>query len=162
MMKLLFIQTGGSIDKDYPQKTKGWAFEIGEPAARRILERLDPSFDFEIVTCCQKDSLEITVEDRESIADLILNHPGDRIIITHGTDTMLETAEYLDSRLSDKLIVITGAMRPELFTDSDADINMGAAIATAQLRSAGIYIAMHGVVKPYNEMNRDPDTGKYY
>ncbi len=161
-MRLLFIQTGGSIDKDYPRRTKGWAFEISSPAAGRILERLDPSFDFEIVTCCQKDSLEITEDDRKSLAEHIIDYPGDRIIITHGTDTMLETAEYLDSRISGKLIVLTGAMRPERFSDSDADINMGAAIATAQLMSTGIYIAMHGAVKPYTEMNRDLKTGKYY
>jgi len=161
-MRILFIQTGGSIDKDYPQQTKGWAFEIGSPAARRMLERLNPSFDYEVVSCFKKDSLEITEGDRESLAQLILDHPGDRIIITHGTDTMLETAKYLDSRVRDKLIVITGAMRPERFVDSDADINMGAAIATVQLMTSGIYIAMHGVVNPFSEMNRDMQTGKYY
>ena len=161
-MKLLFIQTGGTIDKDYPHRTKGWAFEIDEPAAGRILERLDPSFDYEVLTCFRKDSLEITGEDRKSLAELILGYASDRIIITHGTDTMLETATYLDTMVRDKLIVITGAMRPERFVDSDADINLGAAIATIQLQERGIYIAMHGVVKPYTEMNRDQETGKYY
>ena len=72
MMKLLIIQTGGTIDKDYPHRTKGWAFEIGEPAARRILERLDPSFEYEVHTCFRKDSLEISDEDRKSLAELIL------------------------------------------------------------------------------------------
>jgi len=162
MMKLLIIQTGGTIDKDYPHRTKGWAFEIGEPAARRMLERLDPSFEYEVHTCFRKDSLEITDEDRKSLAELILGYASDRIIITHGTDTMLETAKYLDTRIHDKLIVITGAMRPERFTDSDAGINLGAAIATVQLKDQGIFIAMHGVVKPYADIKRDQETGKYY
>jgi L-asparaginase len=67
-MKLVFIQTGGTIDKDYPHTTKGWAFEFGEPATKRILEKLNPSFEYEVLTSCQKDSLEITEEDRNSLA----------------------------------------------------------------------------------------------
>ncbi|MFT5383535.1 MAG: L-asparaginase, partial [Saprospiraceae bacterium] len=66
-MKILFIQTGGTIDKDYPHTTKGWAFEFGEPATRRILEKLNPSFEFEIITAFQKDSLEVNNEDRQML-----------------------------------------------------------------------------------------------
>lgn len=161
-MSLLFIQTGGTIDKDYPHTTKGWAFEFGEPATRRILERLDPSFEYEIVTAFQKDSLEITTEDRKSLAALIAAHPAKKIIITHGTDTLIETAHYLAQEIQDRVIVLTGAMRPERFTNSDAPINLGAAIATANLFSTGVFISMHGVVKPYDEIQRDLSTGKFY
>ena len=161
-MKILFIQTGGSIDKDYPRRTKGWAFEIGEAAAGRILERLDPSFDCEVITCCRKDSQKISGRDREALAELIMNHPCYRIIITHGTDTMLETARYLDTSISDKVVVITGAMRPERFSDSDADINLGTAIGAVQMLKTGIYISMHGLVRPFAEMNRDMETGKFH
>ena len=69
-MKLVFIQTGGTIDKDYPNKTKGWAFEYGEPATNRILEKINPSFEFEVITVCQKDSLEITDQDRQNLVNL--------------------------------------------------------------------------------------------
>jgi L-asparaginase len=160
--KITFIQTGGTIDKDYPHTTKGWAFEFGEPATIRILEKLNPSFEYEILTSCQKDSLEITDEDRMNLADLIEKHPGNKFVITHGTDTMMETAAFLKERIKDKLVVITGAMLPERFSNSDAPINLGCAIATANLMRTGVYIAMHGIVKKSTEMHRNLETGKYY
>ncbi|TKG91478.1 asparaginase [Puteibacter caeruleilacunae] len=161
-MKLVFIQTGGTIDKDYPHTTKGWAFEFGEPATNRILEKLNPSFEFEVVTCCQKDSLEITDVDRQRLVDLINSHDGNKFIITHGTDTMMETAAYISERVGDKLVVITGAMRPERFSNSEAPINLGCAIATANLIEEGVFIAMHGIVKEHTEIKRNLETGKYY
>lgn len=161
-MKLIFIQTGGTIDKDYPHTTKGWAFEFGEPAAIRILEKLNPSFEYEILTSCQKDSLEITTEDRENLAKLIQNHDASKFIITHGTDTMIETAAFLRARNKDKLVIITGAMRPERFSNSEASINLGCAIATANLMDRGVFIAMHGIVKADTEIKRNLATGKYY
>ena len=81
-MRILFIQTGGTIDKDYPHTTKGWAFEFGEPATKRLLERLDPSFKYEILTAFQKDSLEITNADRDQLVQLIRQYPQEKIIIT--------------------------------------------------------------------------------
>ena len=161
-MHITFIQTGGTIDKDYPHKSKGWAFEFGEPATHRILEKLDPAFDYELVTACQKDSLEMTDEDRQKIFEMILEEDCQRVIVTHGTDTMLETANYLAERLTDRLIVLTGAMRPERFSNSEAPINLGAAIATVNLMEKGVFLAMHGIVKPHDQVQRDPQTGKYF
>ncbi len=161
-MKILFIQTGGTIDKDYPHTTKGWAFEFGEPASNRVLKKLNPSFDFEIITAFRKDSLEVTDEDRQQLLELILEREEDKIIITHGTDTMIETGKFLEAKISSKLIVITGAMRPEMFTNSDADLNIGSAIATINLMQKGVYLAMHGIVKPVSVMKRNMETGKYY
>ncbi len=161
-MKILFIQTGGTIDKDYPQTTKGWAFEFGEPATRRILEKLKPSFDYEIITAFQKDSLEITDADRQDLAKLIKEKDFKKIIITHGTDTMIETARILAEQIKDKLIIITGAMLPERFSNSEAPINIGSAIATVNLLNQGVFISMHGIVKPHDEIQRDMNTGKFY
>lgn len=161
-MKILFIQTGGTIDKDYPHITKGWVFEFGEPAVNRVLKKLNPSFDFEIITAFKKDSLEITDEDRQQLLNLILERSEKKIIITHGTDTMIETGKFLENKIGSKLIVITGAMRPEMFTNSDADLNIGCAIATSNLKSSGVYLAMHGIVKTVSEMDRNMKTGKYY
>ncbi len=161
-MKIIFIQTGGTIDKDYPHSTKGWAFEFGEPAAHRILEKLNPSFEYKVITAFQKDSLEITNEDREKLTNLIKTQKEDKIIITHGTDTMLETASYLNDRIKNKLVVITGAMLPERFSNSEAPINLGCAIATTNLIDKGVFIAMHGIVKPFYEIKRNLETGKYY
>ncbi len=161
-MNITFIQTGGTIDKDYPHTTKGWAFEFGEPATNRILEKLNPSFSYNILTAFQKDSLEITEEDRAELANMINGLDCDKIVITHGTDTMHETAQYLSKHVKEKLIIITGAMRPERFTNSDAPVNIGCAIATANLIESGIFIAMHGIVKPFDKIQRDMDTGKYF
>ena len=161
-MKIIFIQTGGTIDKDYPRSAGGYAFEFGEPATSRFLEKLDPSFSYEITTAFQKDSLEITDTDRQRLAGLILRLEATKFVVTHGTDTLLETAEFLRKHTSGKLIVLTGAMRPERFYNSDAPINIGTAIAVASFREEGVYVAMHGRVKPSSEMKRDPETGKFY
>ena len=184
---ILFIQTGGTIDKDYPRSTGGYAFEFGdEPAVRRLLDtRLQqPSFNYTVKTAFQKDSLEVTDDDRQILVDMILQSEERRIIITHGTDTMIETAKYLLQNVfnggkeknintestitptttvdSDKTIVLTGAMRPERFSNSDAPINLGAAIAAVQLiEPKNVYVTMHGIVKPASEVTRNMETGQF-
>ena len=167
-MKILFVQTGGTIDKDYPHTTKGWAFEIGdEPAFVRSIAKLNPSFQYECVTAMKKDSLEITDEDRAGLVGCIASKPDyDKVVITHGTDTMPETANYLNlalkiPALKKKTIVITGAMRPERFSNSDADIHLGMAIAADQLATPGVYLAMHGLVIPHDKIDRNMETGQY-
>lgn len=161
-MQLTFIQTGGTIDKDYPRSQGGYAFEFGEPATERILERLQPSFAYEIHTPFQKDSQEIDDADRDRIAELVGARIGGRIVITHGTDTMIETARYLARTIApDTVVVLTGAMRPERFSNSDAAANLGAAIAGAQTLGGGVYVAMHGLLLPADRASRDPSTGQF-
>ena len=161
-MHITFIQTGGTIDKDYPRSSGGYAFEFGEPATERLLARLHPSFAYDVRTAFQKDSTEIDQRDRQRLLELIRADANDKIIVTHGTDTMLETAAFQAEHVADKLIVITGAMRPERCSDSDAPINVGCAIATANLCERGVFVAMHGIVKRHSEVQRDPTTGKYH
>ena len=79
-MKILFIQTGGTIDKDYPRSKGGYAFEFGEPATKRLLERLSPSFEYDVVTAFQKDSLEVVDADREVLAKLIEGRSEGKIL----------------------------------------------------------------------------------
>ena len=160
-MKILFIQTGGTIDKDYPKSTKGWAFEISEPAVERILQKLNPSFNYRIKSVLKKDSLEITEKDRAILYNECKAANEEKIIITHGTDTITETAKFL-SKIIDKTIILTGAMRPERFTNSDADLNIGISIGGVQSLKNGIYIAMHGLIIPYNEVSRNMKTGQYF
>ena len=160
-MKILFIQTGGTIDKDYPKITKGYAFEIGEPAINKILARIKPAFDFEIISLLEKDSQEITDNDRKIILDECLKADFDKIIITHGTDTMIETAKYL-SPIKNKTIILTGAMKPERFKDSDADFNVGTAIGAIENIPNGVFIAMNGIVIPADKTKRDYETGKFF
>lgn len=159
-MKILFIQTGGTIDKDYPRITGGYAFEITEPAVKRILEKIKPGFEYEILSLMRKDSQDISMADREKILDACRRAACDRIIVTHGTDTMIETARTL-SAITDKTIILTGAMRPERFTDSDAAFNIGVAIGAANTLQPGVYIAMHGRVFSYDRAQRDIATGRF-
>jgi len=159
-MKLTFIQTGGTIDKDYPRTTRGYAFEIAEPAVERILEKLNPAFEYEVISALKKDSLDISEEDRRIILDICKECDSKKIIITHGTDTMLETAEVL-SQIKDKTIIITGAMRPERFSNSDAPVTVGMAIGAVNVLESGIYIAMHGGIFSWDKCKRDMSTGQY-
>lgn len=124
-MKLLFLQTGGTIDKAYPisDDHHGYNFLISTPAFDRILKRVNPGFRFETRTILQKDSLDITDEDRQSIYDVCRDTVENRIVITHGTDTMIKTAMALRT-ITDKTIVLTGAFLPESFKNSDADFNL--------------------------------------
>lgn len=146
-MKILFIQTGGTIDKDYPQtfNTHGYNFEIGEPAVREILMIVDPRFEFRIIPLLKKDSLDLTDVDRQRIYDTCLRESEGKIIITHGTDRFLETAKKLNS-IKGKTIILTGAMLPAKFLGSDAMFNLGVAVGAIQNLQNGIYIAMGGAV----------------
>jgi L-asparaginase len=159
-MKIVFIQAGGTIDKDYPRAQKGYAFEIGEPAVKRILEKAHPSFDFEVVSLLKKDSLDMTEKDRNRILEACQKTDADKIVITHGTDTMIETAKKL-SRIKNKAIVLTGAMKPEKFSDSDASFNVGAAVGALNVLSRGVYIAMNGRILLWNKVKRDERTGRF-
>ena len=159
-MKLLFIQTGGTIDKDYPRPSRGYAFEIAEPAVRRVLARGNPGFEFEVLSVLKKDSSDLTEEDRERIYRVCVQADSQRIIITHGTDTMLETARSL-SRIEGKVIVLTGAAKPERFSDSDAAFNIGTAVGASGVLKNGVYIAMNGRVYPWDRVKRDRETGQF-
>jgi L-asparaginase len=159
-MKIVFIQTGGSIDKDYPRTQRGYAFEIGESAVKRILRKVQPSFDFKIISLLRKDSLEVTEEDREKIREACQTADADKIIITHGTDTMIETAKKLGT-IKNKVVILTGAMRPEKFSDSDASFNVGTAVGAMNVLGNGVYIAMNGRIYPWNRVERDQRTGQF-
>lgn len=159
-MNILFIQTGGSIDKDYPKKIKGYAFEITEPAVKRILRRARAGFKYEIIALLQKDSQEITSEDRQLIYNTCKQAKQEKIVITHGTDTIIETATTLGD-ITNKTIVLTGSMIPEKFKDSDADFNVGSAVGAFSSLRPGVYLAIHGRILPYDTTTRELDTGQF-
>lgn len=160
-MRILFLQTGGTIDKDYPKQTKGWGFEITTPAFDRILSKLNLSFEYESVSLFQKDSQDISDEDRIRLQQFLNESDFDKIIITHGTDTIIETAQFIKA-IPNRVIVFTGAFLPEKFKDSDADFNIGMAVATVQNFSEGVFICLNGLVCLAEKMMRDEDTGKFY
>lgn len=159
-MKILFIQTGGTIDKDYPRLQRGYAFEIAEPAVMRILEKANPAFKFEVQHLLKKDSMDIDDADRQKIYETCERSSFDKIIITHGTDTMIETAKILAS-IQHKTIILTGALRPQRFSNTDADFNLGFAIGAINVLREGVYIAMNGKIFPYDQVQRDEKTGQF-
>ena len=159
-MQVLLIQTGGTIDKDYREGAGTYNFEIMDPAAQRILERIKPSFEYRILPLLQKDSQDISDEDRQLLLKTCQDAEEKYIVITHGTDTMVETGEFLNG-VSDKVIVITGSSRPERFSKSDAPFNLGLAFGALTRLPDGIYVAMSGCVLPWNHIAKDPHTGQF-
>ncbi|MDH3274394.1 MAG: asparaginase domain-containing protein [Gammaproteobacteria bacterium] len=142
-MFIRFITTGGTIDKVYFDALS--QFKIGDSQIKHILDEGLTDFDYEIVPLLQKDSLDMTGEDRASLHELIAADDAERFVITHGTDTMPATAEALQD-LQGKTIVLTGALTPARFKTSDATFNVGMAVAAAQVAAPGVYIAMSGQV----------------
>ncbi|MFA5902836.1 MAG: asparaginase domain-containing protein [Desulfobacula sp.] len=140
-MKIKFFSVGGTIDKVYFDALS--KYEVGDPNVRDILQNARVNFDYEITALLKKDSLELTEQDRLIVLEAVRNDLNDKIIITHGTDTMIETAIALGS-IKGKVIVLTGAIEPAKFKDSDAMFNIGTAVAAVQVLPAGVYLAISG------------------
>ncbi len=140
-MIIKIFTTGGTIDKTYFDQKD--TYQVGEPQVAGILERANVVVDFEVTSLMQKDSLDIDNSDREIIREAILSEKSHNIIVTHGTDTMIATAEFLQN-IPDKTIVLTGSMYPAQYRDSDAVFNLGCALTGAQTLPSGVYIAMNG------------------
>lgn len=160
-MKIALIQTGGTIDKDYPHHIKGWAFEMGDPAFKRILANAQHQHEISFHEVFRKDSLEITEEDRLKLKNYITQLPENKIIITHGSDTLVETTKAL-SEIQNKTILITAAMLPERFKDSDAPFNLGMTIGGVQILKPGVYIAIQGFLAEWDQFERNMESGKYF
>ena len=141
MDELLIVTTGGTIDKVYFDDKSD--FQVGEPQIGRILQELGVAFRFTVIPIIRKDSLHITADDRELLRATIAAQPSRHVLVTHGTDTMVETARVLAS-LADKTIVLTGALNPARFRGSDAEFNVGTAVGAVQSLAPGVYIAMNG------------------
>lgn len=140
-MRIKIFTTGGTIDKTYfDQKS---SYQVGEPQAPGVLERANVVVDYEVEPLMQKDSLDLDDEDREVIRVAIASDECTRVIVTHGTDTMIKTARTLQS-IADKTIVLTGSMYPAQYRDSDAVFNLGCALIAAQIQPLGVYLAMNG------------------
>lgn len=140
-MKITFFTAGGTIDKVYFDALSH--YEVGPSNIKTILKNARVTFDFSIHSLLKKDSLDMTDDDRRKIYKRVLAEDNDKIIITHGTDTMIETARALQ-KIKNKVIVMTGAMEPAAFKSSDAVFNLGLAVSAVQTLSCGIYIAMSG------------------
>jgi len=140
-MKIKFITTGGTIDKVYFDAKN--EYEVGPPRVAELLREVNATFEFEIESILRKDSLDMTEADRRLIRDRIAGDLCEKIVVTHGTDTMIETAKAL-AGINGKTIVLTGSMQPARFRVTDAEFNLGTAIGAVQTLPAGVYIAMNG------------------
>ena len=136
------------------------AYQIGDPQIGEILAAFNVAFEFEVRALMRKDSLELTDEDRLLIREAVQQSSGDRLVITHGTDTMVETAQALTG-IDGKVIVLTGALNPARFVGSDAVFNIGCAVAAAQTLDPGIYIAMNGCVWDPMKVRKNRDANRF-
>mgnify|MGYP006267041381 CR=1 FL=1 len=143
-MHITILTTGGTIDKVYFDAKSD--YEVGEPLIGEILQEANVNFDFDVHTLFQKDSLDLTDADRFVIVETVRECTDRHIVITHGTDTMVDTARAIEEANTGKTVVLVGALNPARFRSSDAIFNIGFAMAAVQALSPGVYIAMNGQV----------------
>jgi L-asparaginase len=158
MQHLVIVTTGGTIDKIYFDDKS--TFQIGEPQIGDILAALGVAFTFDVVPLMRKDSLHMDEADRARIREAIERQPHRHVLVTHGTDTMVETARALDG-LAGKVVVLTGALNPALFKGSDAVFNVGCAVGAVQSLPDGVYIAMNGRIWNPAGVRKNRDANRF-
>jgi L-asparaginase len=158
-MKIKLIITGGTIDKSYNMNNGELHFVDSHIPS--MLTEARCKADFELDKILLKDSLNMDDSDRQKILDAVQNSAQSRIIVTHGTDTMVQTAQLLAQQVENKTVVFTGAMIPYVFDKSDSLFNLGTAFAAVQCLSAGIYITMNGRVFNANNVIKNLQEGVF-
>jgi L-asparaginase len=158
-MNIRILITGGTFDKEYNELTGQLYFNDSHlPEMLDLGRNLAP---VEIRTLMMVDSLEMTDDDRNLVAEHCVKSPEDKIIITHGTDTMTETAQLLAKKIKNKTIVLTGAMIPYKFGSSDGLFNLGSALAFVQTLPTGVYVAMNGRYLHADNVRKNKLTGVF-
>ncbi len=155
---ILIVTTGGTIDKVYFDAAS--EYEVGESVVASLLERAHVRRPFEVVSPLRKDSLELDDADRQLIFDSIAGRSEERVLVTHGTDTMTDTAAVL-AGLDGRVIVLTGALAPARFAETDAVFNVGMAFAAAQVLPPGVYITMSGEVFAWHQVRKDREQNAF-
>ncbi|MBS7456633.1 asparaginase domain-containing protein [Coralloluteibacterium stylophorae] len=158
MEELCVVTTGGTIDKIYFDDKSD--YQVGEPQIGRILQELGVAFPFRVLPLVRKDSLHITAGDRETIRAAVAADTARHVLITHGTDTMVDTAKVLAS-IPDKTMVLTGALNPARFRGSDAEFNIGCAVGAVQSLPPGVYIAMNGRIWKPEQVRKNVAANRF-
>ena len=140
---LEILTTGGTIDKVYFDNKSN--YEVGDPFVEELLRKMNVNISFKVKSLMKIDSLDMTYIHREEILNYVKNSTANNFLITHGTDSIVETAIYL-KKISDKTIVLTGSLKPAIFIDNDAIFNVGSALTSAQILKNGVYIVINGQV----------------
>ena len=155
---MLILTTGGTIDKVYFDATS--EYEVGEPTIEHIFREAGVTLEYRLVSLMRKDSLEITDEDRAVIRREIESSDENQVLITHGTDTMSLTAEFLLG-IEGRTIVLTGAMAPARFRTTDAIFNVGCALGAAQRHQPGVYLAMNGRIFEAGKVRKNLEARRF-
>lgn len=158
-MKIRLLATGGTFDKEYNELTGALYFKATH--LNEILQLGRSRLDLEVETLMMIDSLEMNDDHRQNILNACQRCTENHILITHGTDTMENTAAYLGKAGLSKTIVITGAMVPYKFGSSDGLFNLGSALAFVQTLPAGVYVAMNGKYFPWNNVTKNKEKGEF-
>ncbi len=158
MESIVILTTGGTIDKVYFDARS--EYEVGPPNIKTVLSEMNLAIDYRIESLMRKDSLDITDEDRRVIRSAVEQAPEHKILITHGTDTMVETAQSLVG-LAKKTVVLTGALEPALFKTSDALFNIGCGLAAVQIARPGVYIAMNGCIFDGRRVRKNREKNRF-
>ena len=156
---ILVLTTGGTIDKNYFDALS--AYQIVESGIPALLAAARVTLAHRVEEVCRKDSLDLTDADRAEIARCVAAAPEARIVITHGTDTMTDTARVLAKAAPGKTVVLTGALSPARFAETDAPFNLGMAFAAAQIAPPGVYIAMSGALFDGLKVRKDRAAGQF-
>ncbi len=155
---VLALTTGGTLDKIY---TAQGQLEVGEPCLPAILREAHACVDLLAVEVLRKDSLDLDADDQRMIQQQVRQAPQRHVLVTHGTDTMVETALLLRDLCLDKTIVLTGAIQPHSMRCSDAAFNIGFALGALPLLPSGVYIAMNGQVFAADRVSKDRTLGRF-
>jgi len=158
-MRIRILLTGGTIDKLYSVEEGELSFE--ESHVEEMLDRANVTADIVVEELMLKDSLDISENEREQILQACEACDEECVLITHGTDTMVETAELLGEAGIDKTIVLVGAMIPYTMRDSDAFFNLGFALSAVQLAPGGVYVAMNGELFDWDNVSKNYDEGRF-
>ena len=158
-MPVRILITGGTFDKEYDEITGKLYFK--DTHMREILDLGRSKLEVKIRTLMLLDSLEMTNHDRDVILDNCRRVSENKIVITHGTDTMTETGKVIANAKLEKTIILTGAMIPYKFGSSDGLFNFGGALAFAQALPHGVYIAMNGRYFDWNKVEKNKKTGVF-
>lgn len=158
-MAIKILVTGGTFDKEYNELDGTLFFK--ETHLDSMLKIGRSKLDVKIRTAMLIDSLDMTDSDRQLILETCKKSSEDKIIITHGTDTMVETAQVLGKNVKDKTIVLTGAMVPYTFGSSDGLFNLGCSLAFVQSLPHGVYIVMNGKHFIWDNVKKIKDTGEF-
>lgn len=158
-MLIRILVTGGTFDKEYDERTGTLFFKDSHLAEMLRLGR--SRVEVSIRTVMMVDSLEMTNADRELIVQNCLQAPEERLVVTHGTDTMAETAAAIARVVPAKTVVLTGAMIPYAFGSSDGLFNLGSALSFVQVLPAGVYIAMNGKCFAWDRVRKNRQLGEF-